>query len=73
MTFAFVTLAFVVAAWLATVVLAVTFEDYGDKVRAALTGTAPSAAAAISTRLRPRYEARQPLRPRQRPALRAAA
>jgi hypothetical protein len=73
MTFALATLAFLFAAWLAIVVLAGTIEDYGAKVRAALSGRAPSPVAAVGIRLRPRYDARRPLTPRARPRLRAAA
>jgi len=73
MTFALATLTFLMAAWLAVVVLAGTLEDSGAKVGAALAGRPPAPAAAISVRLRPRYEARRPLMPRARPGLRAAA
>ena len=73
MTFAFATLAFLMTVWLAVVVLAGTFEDYGAKVRAALAGTPPLPLAAINIRLRQNYEARRPLRLRPRLALRAAA
>jgi hypothetical protein len=73
MTFAFATLAFLAAAWLAIVVLAGTVEDYGMKVRAALSGTSPPVLPAIAGRLSPRYPARRPVRPQPRPAWRAAA
>ncbi len=73
MTFAFATLAFLAAAWLALVVLAGTLEDYGAKVRAALAGAMPAPAAAISFQMRPRYPARRALRLQPRPVLRAAA
>jgi hypothetical protein len=70
MIFALATLAFLFAAWLATVVLAGTIEDCGPKIRAALSEKAPAHVAAVSIRLRPRYDARRPLTPR---VLRAAA
>ena len=73
MSFAFATLAFLAAAWLAIVVLAGTVEDYGTKVRAALTGTPPQPLPAIAGRLSQRYLARRPLRLQPRPAWRAAA
>lgn len=73
MTFAFATLAFLLAAWLAIVVIAGTLEDYGAKVRAALTGKAPVPVAVMSIQLRQRYPARRPVRLRARPELRAAA
>ena len=73
MTFALATLAFLAAAWLAIVVLAGTAEDYGIKVRAALSGSPRSALPAIAGRLSPRYPARRTVRPQPRPAWRAAA
>ena len=73
MTFAFATLAFLVTAWLSLVVLAVTLEEYGAKVRAALAGTTPAPVAAISIHMRQRYPTRRAIRLRARPALRAAA
>ena len=73
MTFAFATLAFLAAAWLALVVLAGTFEEYGAKVRAAWAGATPAPAAVMSIQLRQRYPARRPVRLRAQPALRAAA
>lgn len=73
MTFAFATLAFLAAAWLAIVVFAGTVEDYGMKVRAALSGTPPQPWPAIAGRMSPRYLARRTLRPQPRLAWRAAA
>ena len=75
MIFAFATLAFLVAAWLAIVTLAATLEDYGPRVLAALTGKAPTAAkvASVSGRLRPRYPTARPVRLRAQPQWRAAA
>jgi hypothetical protein len=73
MTFAFATLAFLAAAWLSVVVLAGTLEEYGAKVLAALTGTAPAPIAAMSIQTRQRYPARRPVRLRARPEWRAAA
>ena len=73
MTFAFATLTFLAAAWLAIVVLAGTVEYYGLKVRAALFGTPRSALPAIAGRLSPRYPARRAVRPQPRQAWRAAA
>ena len=73
MTFAFATLAFLAVAWLALVVLAGTFEEYGTKVRAAWAGATPTPVAMMSIQLRQRYTVRRPVRPHARPALRAAA
>lgn len=76
MTFAFATLAFLAAAWAALVVLGMTLEDYGAKVRAALAGKSyqPSLAMpALSVRMSPRYPSRRVVRTRARPTLRAAA
>jgi hypothetical protein len=73
MTFAFATLAFLAAAWLAIVVLAGTLEEYGTKVRAALAGVTPVPVAAMSLKVRPRYPSRRPVRLQARPELRAAA
>jgi hypothetical protein len=73
MTFAFATIAFLAAAWLAIVVLAGTLEDYGAKIRAALTGATPAPIAVMSHSVRPRYPTRRPLRLQARPELRAAA
>ena len=73
MTFAFATLAFLAAAWLAIVALAGTVEDYGAKVRAALSGASPQPLLALAGRLSPRYQARRTVRPQPRPAWRAAA
>ena len=76
MTFALATLAFLAAAWAALVVLGMTLEDYGAKVRAALAGKAyqpAPAIAALSVRMSPRYPSRRVVRSRARPALRAAA
>ena len=47
MTFAFATLAFLAAAWLAIVVLAGTLEEYGTKARAALSGAPPVPVAVV--------------------------
>ena len=73
MTFAFATLAFLVAAWLAIVVIAGTLEDYRTKVQAALAGTAPVPIAVMSIHMRQRMPARRSVRLRARPGLRAAA
>ena len=73
MTFAFATLAFLAADWLAIIVLAGTLEDYGAKVRAALVGVTPAPVAAISIQMRHRYPTRRAIRTRARPGLRAAA
>ena len=73
MTFAFATLAFLAAAWLAIVVLAGTIEDYAAKIRAALPGTTPASVPTITIQMRHRYPARRAVRLRARPALRAAA
>ena len=73
MTFAFATLAFLAAAWLALVVLAGTLEEYGTKVRAALAGATPAPIAVMSIQTRQRYPARRAIRLRARPELRAAA
>ena len=76
MAFAFATLAFLAAAWLAIVVLAAMLEDYGPKVRAALAGRPHAelqAMPALSGRISPRYPTRRPIRLQPRPALRAAA
>lgn len=73
MTFAFATLAFLTAAWLAIVVLAATLEEYSAKVRAALAGSIPEPVAVMSVQVRHRYPARRTIRPQARPALRAAA
>ena len=73
MTFAFATLAFLAAAWLAIVVLAGTLEEYSTKVRTALAGTMPTPVAVMSIQMRQRYPARRPVRLQPRPALRAAA
>ena len=73
MTFAFATLAFLITAWLAVVVLAGTLEEYGTKARAALAGAAPKPLPAMAVRLTARYPNRRPVRLRSRPALRAAA
>ena len=75
MTFAFATLAFLVAAWLAVVVLAATLEDYGRRVLAALSGRPPATiqVASISGRVRPRYPTARPVRLRAQPQWRAAA
>ena len=75
MTFALATLAFLAAAWAALVVLGMTLEDYGSKVRAALAGKAyqPLGVPALSVRMSPRYPSRRVVRTRARPALRAAA
>ena len=73
MTFAFATLAFLTAAWLAIVVLAGELDEYGTKVRAALTGTPPAPVAVMSLKIRQRYPARRPVRLRARPELRAVA
>jgi hypothetical protein len=76
MTFVFATLAFLAATWAALVVLGLTLEDYGAKVRAALAGKSyPSdpGVPALSVRMSPRYPSRRVVRTRARPALRAAA
>jgi hypothetical protein len=73
MTFAFATLAFLAATWLAIVVLVGTVADYGLKVRASLSGAPRSALPKIAGRLSPRYPARRAVRPRARPVWRAAA
>jgi len=73
MTFAFATVAFLIAAWLAIVVLAETLEEYGAKVRAALAGATPAPVAVMSLKVRPRYPSRRPFRLRARPELLAAA
>jgi hypothetical protein len=73
MIFAFATLAFAVTAWLAIVVLAATFEDYGPKMRAALSGKPPASLPPVTIRLRPRYQLAPAVKVRARPALRAAA
>ena len=73
MTFAFATLAFLTAAWLAIVVLAATLEEYGRKVRAALAGETPAPVAVLSVNVRARYPSRRAVRLQARPALRAAA
>lgn len=76
MTFALATLAFLAAAWAALVVLGITLEDYGAKVRAALAGRTyqPSPAVpALSVRMSPRYPSRRVIRTQARPTLRAAA
>jgi len=73
MTFAFATLAFLAAGWLAIVALAETIEDYGLKIREALSGTPPQPLPAIAGRMSPRYPARRTVRPQPRPAWRAAA
>ena len=73
MTFAFATLAFLIAAWLAIVVIAGTLEEYGVRVRAALSGTTPAPVAVMNIQMRQRYPARRPVRLRARPELRAAA
>ena len=73
MTFAFATLAFLTAAWLAIVVLAGTLEEYATKVRAALAGVTPAPVAVMSLKVRPRYPTRRPVRLQARPELRAAA
>lgn len=73
MTFAFATLAFLAAAWLAIVVLAGTLEEYGTKVRAALSGATPAQVAVMSLKVRPRYPSRRAVRLQARPELRAAA
>jgi hypothetical protein len=73
MTFALATLAFLAAGWLAIVALAQTAEDYGLKVREALSGTPRLVLPAIAGRPSPRYPARRTVRPQPRPAWRAAA
>ena len=74
MTFVFATLAFVVAAWVAVIVLAATLEDYGSQVLAALAGRNPaSPLPALSVRVRQRYPAARTVRLQARPRLRAAA
>jgi hypothetical protein len=73
MTFAFATLAFLAAAWLALVVLAGTLEEYGTKVRAALAGATPAPVAIMSIQVRQRYPARRAVRLDAQPKLRAAA
>lgn len=73
MTFAFATLAFLFAAWLAIVVLAGTLEEYSGKVRAALAGAALEPVAAMSIQMRHRYSPRRIVRPLPRPMLRAVA
>ena len=73
MTFAFATLAFLTAAWLAVIVLAGTIEKYGTKIRAALAGVTTPQATAMTVWLSPRYPARRAIRPQPRFALRAAA
>ena len=73
MIFAFATLAFAVTAWLAIVVHAATLEDYGPKIRAALSGKPSAPIAAVTIRVRPRYQPTAAVRVRARPALRAAA
>ena len=73
MTFAFATLAFLTAAWLAIVVLAGTLEEYGTKVRAALAGVTPAPVAVMSVNVRARYPSRRAVRLQARPVLRAAA
>jgi|GEM_PF-4210973 len=76
MAFAFATLAFLAAAWLAVVILAATLEDYGARVRTALAGrpyAAPMAISAVSGRISPRYPTRRSVRLQPRPGLRAAA
>lgn len=76
MTFAFATLTFLVAAWLAIVVIAGTLEEYGAKVRAALAGrpyATPMLVQTVSSRVSPRHPTRRAIRMQPRPSLRAAA
>lgn len=76
MTFAFATLAFLVAAWAAVTILAATLENHWPAVARALAGrsaTVPAPTPQWSLRMRVRYDGRRPVRMRSRPARRAAA